>query len=721
MAGQVTGQVTVTSSLRPLLEPRSVAVIGASATPGKQGNVAVAYLQRTGFPGRIYPINPAGGTIEGLTCYKSIGDVPEPVDLVFSIIPASATIAAAEACAKARVGAMIIGAAGFSEMGSDIGRQRQAEVVRIARAAGMRVLGPNTNGVWNAHCPLSLGFNTSHGEPPNPGPISIAAHSGALFDCFIPRLKAFGGGFSKLVPLGNEGDITMLETLEHLIDDPETEVIGLIVEAVTDGARLRQLAQRARRAGKPIVALKLGRSAAGAGAALAHSSRLAGSARAYAALLRECGIGVVRSIETLAAVTTLLTDKRALVHSGDRRWIGISSTGGGCSLMADHASDLGLAQAGNADGTWGGETARLIASYQGTGLIRNPVDGGNLHGWDKLPGLIAAMERDGHLGPLVGFAHRLPNLGRDMTLLEPLVERKWRTGAPVVIVAPGGLRPEIEARYAAERIPVFHDLPTCFESLRCLADMREMAVPEGSTAAAIPKRSAGTGIRTELARLEPGQFLSEIESAAVLRRAGVPMVDSRVVDSREAAQRAASGLGYPVVLKALVPGVAHKHDAGLVALSLADAVALDAEWTRIEQALARIGATRNETTILVQPMRSGHAELILGTTWEPALGHFLLVGLGGVNAEAFDSVVLLPVPMSAPAVQSTLSSSKLAPLLARLAQRTGRDLLADISDALAPLQGVVLEGGDLLGSIDVNPLIVTGDGLVAVDALIVRR
>ena len=713
-------------TLRPLFAPRSVAVIGASATPGKQGNVAVAYLKRTGFAGRIYPVNPAGGTIEGLACYASIADVPEPVDLVFSIIPASATPAAVEACARAGVGAMIIGAAGFSELGSDAGRRRQAEIVSIARAAGMRILGPNTNGIWNAHHPLSVGFNTSHGEPMPRGPISIAAHSGALFDCFIPRLAAFGGGFSKLVPLGNEADITLLETLAFLIEDPETEVIGLIVEAVADGARLRELAQRARLAGKPIVALKLGRSAAGAGAALAHSSRLAGSARAYGALLDACGIGVVRSIETLAAVTTLLSDKRALGHDGDDkrdwRWIGVSSTGGGCSLMADHAGDLGLAQAGNADGTWGGETARLIAGYEGTGLIRNPVDGGNLHGWDKLPGLIAAMERDGHLGPLVGFAHRLPNLGRDMTLLEPLVARKQRTGAPVVIVAPGGLRPEIEARYAAEHIPVFHDLPTCFESLRCLADMREMASREtGEPALAAGARNGGTGVRSALSALSAGHFLTETASATVLRRGGVPMVESRIVASRAEAQQAAALLGFPVVLKALAPGVAHKNDAGLVAVSLADAAALEAAFGRLERAIAGIGASRDDTAFIVQPMISARAELILGTTWEPALGHFLLAGLGGIDAEAFDSVVLMPVPMTPADIRRSLAASRLAPLLARLSQRTGRAVLAEITAALLALQRVAVEADDMLGSIDINPLVVTDDGLVAVDALIVRR
>ena len=181
---------------------------------------------------------------------------------------------------------MILGASGFAEMGSDAGRQRQREIVETARAAGMIILGPNTNGIWNAHHKLALGFNTSHGEPMMAGPISIAAHSGALFDSFIPRLAQFGGGFAKLIPLGNEATLDMLEVLDALIEDPETQVIGLIMEAIRDGARFRALAARAHAVGKPIFVLKLGRSAAGATAAIAHSSRLAGSFRAYEALLR---------------------------------------------------------------------------------------------------------------------------------------------------------------------------------------------------------------------------------------------------------------------------------------------------------------------------------------------------------------------------------------------------------------------------------------------------
>jgi len=275
-------------ALQPLFQPAHVAVIGASSTPDKHGNIAIRYLVRAGYGGRISPVNPNGGEVEGLACHRSIKDVPGPVDCALLVVPAGAVLNAIRDCAEAGVRSAIIGANGFAELGTEEGRARQAELTSIARASGMRIVGPNTNGILNATDRLSLGYNTSHGDPLHPGPVSIAAHSGALFNSIAPRLRQFGVGLSKFVPVGNEADLDMLDFLEFFIADDATDVIGLIIEGLSDGERLRALAADARAAGKPIVALKLGRSAAGAGATVAHSSRLAGSARAYAALLREC-------------------------------------------------------------------------------------------------------------------------------------------------------------------------------------------------------------------------------------------------------------------------------------------------------------------------------------------------------------------------------------------------------------------------------------------------
>jgi acyl-CoA synthetase (NDP forming) len=728
-------------TLRPLFQPAHVAVIGASSTPDKHGNIAVRYLVRAGYRGRISPVNPNGGEIEGLACHRSIKDVPGPVDCALLVVPAGAVIDAIRDCAEAGVRSAIIGANGFAELGTDEGRARQAELTAIARASGMRIVGPNTNGILNATDRLSLGYNTSHGDPLHPGPVSIAAHSGALFNSIAPRLRQFGVGLSKFVPVGNEADLDMLDFLEFFIADDATGVIGLIIEGLSDGNRLRALAADARAAGKPIVALKLGRSAAGAGATVAHSSRLAGSARAYAALLRECRITTVPTIEAMAGACALLaargpqslsfdafsaTNRKSTSPEnamGDPSLVCVTSTGGGGSLLADYAMDYGIKLAGGANGEWTGGAAAAIASFAGAGPICNPIDGGNLGNWKQLDTLLAAIEADGSRGPLLAFLHMLPQLAVDRSIIGSLAQRKARTASPSVVVAPGGLRSEIEELYVREGIPVFHDLATCFDSLHCLYDELGFAGEPARSGLAPPLAPPAPETLAALRRAAegPGGFLSELESARALARAGVPMVESRVVGSGDDAVRAADTVGYPVVLKVASREIAHKNDAGLVAVGLADAAALRQAFARMEAQVQALGLAPATTQFLLQPMRRSRAELIIGTTYEAPLGHFLLAGLGGIHAELIDSVILLPVPMPRDDIRQCIAGSRLGALIVKFGTRPGADasVLDGVVDALMALQSLVLSSNGLIRSIDVNPFLVHDTGCVAVDALIV--
>ena len=708
-------------ALRPLFQPAHVAVIGASSTPDKHGNIAMRYLVRAGYRGRISPVNPSGGEVEGLACHRSIKDVPEPVDCAFLVVPAGAAIDAIRACAEAGVRSAIIGANGFAELGTEEGRARQAELTAIARASGMRIVGPNTNGILNATDRLSLGYNTSHGDPLHPGPVSIAAHSGALFNAIAPRLRRFGVGLSKFVPVGNEADLDMLDFLEFFIADEATGVIGLIIEGLSDGDRLRALAADARAAGKPIVALKLGRSAAGAGATVAHSSRLAGSARAYAALLRECRITTVPTIEAMAGACALLAGRGA--HVSDPSLVCVTSTGGGGSLLADYAMDYGIQLAGTANGAWSGGAAAAIASFAGAGPICNPIDGGNLGNWKQLDTLLSATEADGLRGPLLAFLHMLPQVAVDRTIINSLAQRKARTASPSVVVAPGGLRSEIEEQYFHEGILLFHDLATCFDSLRCLYDEIGFADEPARSGNAPPLAPPDAETLAALRRTAeaPGGFLSELESAGVLARAGIPMVESRVLNSADDAVRAAEAIGYPVVLKVASREIAHKNDAGLVAVGLADATALRQAFMRMEAQVRALGLAPATTQFLLQPMLRSRAELIIGTTCEAPLGHFLLAGLGGIHAELIDSAILLPMPMPQDDIRRHIAGSRLGALIARLGARPGTDasLLDGVVEALAALQSLVLSSNGLIRSIDVNPFLVNDTGCIAVDALIV--
>ncbi|MGE3244944.1 MAG: acetate--CoA ligase family protein [Beijerinckiaceae bacterium] len=710
------------ASLEPLFRPRGVAIVGASSTPFKQGNSALKYLVAGGYEGGIYPVNPSGGEIEGLKAYASIADIGAPVDCALFVIPAGAVIPAIEECARAGVKSVVIGANGFAELGTEKGFARQRELTRIARENRIRIVGPNTNGIWNATDRLSLGYNTSHGDSMTPGPVSIAAHSGALFNSIAPSLRRFGAGLSKFIPVGNEADLDMLDFLEYFIEDPATGVIGLIVEALRDGERAKKLAAKAHAAGKPVVALKLGRSAAGAGAALAHSSRMAGNARAYDALFRETGILQVPTIEALAGACALLSGKRPSVEPDKRGLICVSSSGGGGGLVADFASEYGIPLAGNPDGSWSGKAADLIATFDGAGPVFNPIDGGNLHGWDRLEKLLHTLESEGHSGPVLYFGHMLPRGQMDMFVQEILARRKERTGAPVVCVAPGGLRPDVEEAYRSHAIPVFNDMATCFMSLRALYRSLEFEPQQPFQTAGL-SATAADAVGAMLSDAAGQTMLSESRSADILRTAGVVLVESTGAPSLEAAVDAAAATGYPVVLKGLAPGIAHKNDAGLVAAGLAGEAALREAHARIAGLLAKTSSGDGEAEIILQPMIAAKAELIIGIAHEPPLGHFLVAGLGGIYAEVLDEILLIPAPSSAETIRARISGGRIGALLAKIGKSpevTDR-LLESVTDNLLALQNLLCHFGEKICSVDVNPLLIREDGVIGVDALIELR
>jgi acetate---CoA ligase (ADP-forming) len=515
----VTGRAQTTpASLRPLFEPRHVAVIGASRTPGKIGHAVVANLIKAGFTGRVFPVNPAGGEIEGLTCLRAIAELPDPVDCAMLVVPARETVAAIKACAEKGVRAAIIGASGFAEAGTAEGRQRQDEIAQLARRAGMRLVGPNTNGIYNAAARLSLGYNAAHGYAIAAGPVSIVSHSGALFGGFLRTLQSFGVGLAKFIPVGNEADLDMLDILDYCIEDRDTNIIGLAIEALGNGARFRMLAEKAAAHGKPIVALKIGRSPVGVGAALAHSSRLAGGARAYDALFAACGVAGVRSVEALAATCALLTQQPG--RATDPRLICVTTSGAGGALIADHAAERGFALAGGPTGEWDGAAGAAIAAMSARGQLRNPIDLGSLADWAELDRIYQLLEADGLVGPSVVYAHIAPSPDMDETLLAVLRRRKARTGATIVVVAPGGIEPDLERQYRDAGITLFHETAVAFDAL---AAQRAT----GDSARFIDEDAPSHAARAAAARLAAtrADVLTEAQSAEILRVAGVPMVE----------------------------------------------------------------------------------------------------------------------------------------------------------------------------------------------------
>jgi acyl-CoA synthetase (NDP forming) len=709
-------------SLRPLFEPRHVAVIGASRTPGKRGHTVTRNLMRCGFRGRITPINPATVEVEGLACYGSIGELIEPVDCAFIALPAEQAIEAVRQCGLAGVPAVIVGSNGFGETGTEEGAEREAKLFTIVQSYGMRLLGPNTNGIFNSNGRLSLGYNHSHGEPMPAGAISIASHSGAMFDGIAGRLRKSGVGLSKFVPVGNEVDVNILDFFEYFIADRDTRVIGLVIESLASGARFRSLCERAAAAGKTVVALKIGRSAAGASATLAHSSRLAGRARAYDALFESCGVACVRTVEGLVGSCTLLVARKGPPEPEDRRIICITSSGAGGAVVADFCDTYKLPLAGDRFGDWEEPVAAALKPLPTIARLRNPVDTGSLGNWQMLSGILSRLGAAGHKGPVLVYAHNMPERRLEDTLAVALAERRKQVTAPVIILAPGGLSEPMEMTHRRNGITIFYDIATCFESLaaydfvinRRLTDER-FAVTES------PRRPAELRrlLIDLVSRAKRSNVLTELESADVLRMTGIRFVESRLVHTSEVAVGVAERIGFPVVLKALVPGVAHKYDRGLVVTRINSPAGIRSAYLTLETQIASHRYSRAETKIVLQPMLPAVAELIIGVTQERNLGYFLVVGLGGVLAEVIDRITLIPMPTNTKAMRARIDATQIGAMLARI-DATG-SILNQLIAALEALQLLVMNYESLIESIDVNPLVVTDTACVAVDALIVLK
>ena len=693
-------------SLDVFFRPRSVAVIGASTTPGKLGHTVVRNLVSGGFAGQVFAVNPSGVDIAGSLGVNSLAAIGKPVDLVFTAVPAGRVLAAVRDAAAAEARAVIIGASGFAELATDEGKALQEAVAAVARNVSMRVIGPNTNGLLDVHGALSLGYNASHAQRFKPGSVSVLSHSGALFDGIAKRLQSYGAGLSKFVAVGNELDVSLLDLLDYLVDDPTTEVIGLVLEGLSDGARLREIAHRLSLAGKRVVALKIGRSSEGANAALAHSSRLAGSGRAWLALLDACGFSTVHTVEALAGACAVLAGIREqpIAASG---LLCITTSGAGGAILADLATDRGIPLAPQ----WNErKAASVIGKLPTAAKIRQPIDMGSLGDWSLLEPVLAALEAEHYDGPVVVYGHVAPAPGMAAHLAKALLSRRARYDRPLVMLSPGGLGTEVEARYVAAGIPVFHDSMTCFDSLAAYYKPGLGGATKPAVAAA-----AISGVDALLQRAGCGATLSELESAELLRLCGVPLVQSRVVHTAEDAMRQARELGYPLVLKALAPGVAHKHQAGLVAVGITSDDAFQSAFEVQTQRVDKLGGT-GKTPFLLQPLIKGEIELIAGVSAESGLGHFLVWGLGGIHAEVFDQITLLAIPCTPHLLRSRVEASRTGHLL-RAVDPSNVALVTFVA-VLESLHALVLAHGQQLLSVDINPVLVSGTSVMAVDALV---
>ena len=677
-------RIATQQALHTLFHPRAVAVIGASDDTTKHGYIVLNNVREAGFSGGVYGISRRLKHVDGIPCHPDLASLPEQVDVAFLAIPAEAAVQAVRDCAAAGLTAVIVGSAGYAESLEATGAERQAELARIAAAEGIRIVGPNCNGIYNAHLPLSIGFNTSHARRQPTGGIAIFSHSGALFDAMAGRLRMLDAGLSLFASAGNEADLSVLDYMEYAIGHDPTRVIALLIDSLDDGARFRSLALQAAAAGKHVVALKIGCSEAGARAAVAHSSRMAGDDAAYAALFEASGVATVASLEGLMTAAALL-DRHGR-HPGALG--ALSTSGAGASLLADRCAALGVPLA-----TLSPETHQRLDSHRMFSRIGNPLDLGIFGGMRRAGEVPSLLANDTEVGAMLALVHSM-NPWQGDPIRAALAAAHKTSRKPLLIVAPGGMPDTERDWYQARGMTVFTDTDIVLEAVGAMLTPPPSALP-GHTDIVTPAL--------------PPRTLTEPESLRLLHAFGIPVVETVECATLDEALAAAQNVGWPVVLKGVAEGVAHKSDLGLVRTNLPNADALRA-------AHVALGVDR----VIVQPMVPAALEAIAGISRSPGVGLVLLCGLGGIYAEALRDVCIWPIPVSRDAIADKLAASSLGRVLASPRWRHP-DATPALVTLLLALQQLAMTLGDRLEAVDINPVMLGAAGAIAVDALVVPR
>ena len=685
-----------------LLKPRSVAIIGASADATKTAGRPVAYLRKHGFSGDIYPVNPRAETIGGLPCYADIASLPATPDVGIVLLGAERAHLAVRDLAARGTAAAIVLASGYTETGEE-GARRQQQLVEAA--GGMRILGPNTIGLVNLTDGIVLSASGALEMDHFPvGGISVVSQSGGILGALLSRAAPRGIGLSKLISTSNEVDLDLADFVDHLADDPDTRVIALYVESVRHPAKFRAAALKAARAGKPVVAFKIGRSEAGARAAVSHTGALAGADRMYDALFADVGIIRAQSFGDLLDIPAALATGRVL--RGNRVAI-LTSTGGAGTLVSDSLGVSGFeTQPPDAE-----TAARLRALQTGdhAALDRNPIDV-TLAGLqpDLLRGAIRALLDSPSYDALTII------VGSSSLAMPELMANAIRDCLPssdkpvIAYVSPHA--PEVGAILTQAGVPAFAAAESCTVALDGM--LRRTRWTEHA--------AAPVGDVVDVADVRAGS-LDEAEAKQLFARFGIPCARETVVSTPAEGVAAAGAFGGRVVLKVLSGEITHKSDVGGVAVNLtADQVGarLTAMTTEVQRKSGLV-----PDRFLVQEMVAGGTEMILGMHRDP-LGTAILLGMGGVTAELFKDTTMRLLPatgaLGREQALEMLRELRTWPLLDGFRGRPKADVEALVSTIVA-FSGMAAQLGERLVEAEINPVFVLpeGQGVRAADGVAV--
>ncbi|MCH7748180.1 MAG: acetate--CoA ligase family protein [Acidobacteria bacterium] len=693
-------------TLGPLLNPGSVAIIGASDNPARIGGRPLRYMRDAGFSGRIYPVNPNRESVQGLPAFASITAVPEPVDTAIIAVAAPAVVDTAEACAAANVKAVIIFSAGFAEMDDD-GRRRQDALTAIARTTPMRIVGPNCLGVYNS----ALGFfgtftSTIEGGRPTPGQVGLVSQSGAYGSHLSLVATLRGIGIRFWVTTGNECDVDVAETIGWLARHPDVSVIVAYAEGVRDRERLFASLALARERGKPVIFQKVGRTEVGAAAIRSHTAALAGADAVYDGVFRQFGVYRARNTEEMLDVAYAATFG---TFPASRR-IGLMTISGGVGVqMADEAVERGLEVTPMSDAA----QARLktLLPYASP---RNPVDitAQAFNDLTLVTANLDAMLAEGTYDAIVAF---FTFVAAAKAMVEPISEtlRAAKRRHPDCLLILSIVGPaDIVRRYEEAGCPVFEDPVRAVRVVDALSRFSEAFARPTPPLARTPPAPAPL----------PAPPIGEHTAKRILAEAGLPVVEERLSSTARAAVSAATELGFPVALKIASADILHKTEAGGVELGLATADDVAQAFAAVTGRARLARPDARIEGVLVSHMVTGGVETILGVQDDPTFGPVVMFGLGGIFVEMLKDVAFRVAPFEEDEAHRMMREVKGFPLLDGARGRPRCDLDA-LAAALAALSRFAAAHAGHLHSAELNPVMVLaeGQGLVALDALIVPK
>ena len=693
-------------SLSQLVEPRSIAVIGASGDATKPGGRALAELKRFGFSGNVYLVNNRRDRIGDMQCYASVASLPEAVDLAIVALPREFVLTAVEDCVASGVGGVLIYSSGFTELDAS-GAAIQDELTRLSGSGRTRIVGPNCQGILN----VAAGISTSWADVfPDPdqlelGPVAWISQSGAIGAVAYKALADAGVGIAYWASTGNEADVTVQELIDLVIDDPNTRVVCGHVESIKDPASFRVTAERARHMGKPIILLKGGMSAAGARATQSHTGALTGDTRAYGAFFRQCGVTLVRDLDALVATASLY------VHCPESSFasrVGIIATSGGMgAILADACADEGLVVAPLAAETLKRANELLppfIAPANpldvATGVLSDPGLPGRL--------VLELVEAQSHDQVIVCLTTLQ---SRDMleNVLDGISSAARKTEVPValILLACHNDGPAL-ARHRG--IAVFTETVS---PVRAMGNLHRWA----------PRKSAATAPKSNV--VEPDTSSSESDKLILpehvakqrLARYGLRVPAGHAVVSESEALSVASGLRFPLVAKVSSTRLAHKTEHGAVRLGIASPEDLVRAFHDLQSVADALDLAPGDDHILIEEMAAPGIDVLVTIRRDPALGWIAVVAAGGELVEVMDDIAIRVLPIGPGDVEAMISELRVSRLLEGVRGRGPHDSAALVVEVLALAE--FMSGSLDVDELELNPVRVhpAGGGVTILDAL----